>query len=96
MCPAIGRFGRMRDRKNIKKRIQLLFGTGGNQLIYLADILLILGIAGGNIEHQRLEQIHFGAVPEVVTPFAAGIFDDDVTKKLGHQFLTADLCKTIP
>ena len=93
---AVGRFGRMRDRKNIKKRVQLLFGTGGDQLIHLADVLLFLGITGGNIEHQRLEQIHFSAVPEVVTSFAAGIFDDDITKKLGHQFLTADLRKTIP
>ena len=86
----------MRNRKNTKKRVQLLFGAGGNQLIHLADILLFLGIAGGNIEDQRLEQIHFGAVPEVVTFFAPCVFDDDVTKKLGHQFLTADLRKTIP
>ena len=86
----------MRNRKNTKKRVQLLFGAGGNQLIHLADILLFLGIAGGNIEDQRLEQIHFGAVPEVVAFLAAGIFDDDVTEKLSHQFLTADLRKAIP
>ena len=86
----------MRNRKNTKKRVQLLFGAGGNQLIHLADILLFLGIAGGNIEDQRLEQIHFGAVPEVVAFLAAGILDDDVAEKLSHQFLTADLRKTIP
>ena len=93
---AVGRFGRMRNRKNTKKRVQLLFGAGGNQLIHLADILLFLGIAGGNIEDQRLEQIHFGAVPEVVAFLAAGILDDDIAEKLSHQFLTADLRKTIP
>ena len=93
---AVWRFGRMREGKNIKKRIQFLFGTGGEQLVHFADVLLFLGIAGGNIEDQRLEQIHFGAVPEVVAFFAAGILDDNVTKKLGHQFLTADLRKTIP
>ena len=93
---AVWRFGRMREGKNIKKRIQFLFGTGGEQLVHFADVLLFLGIAGGNIEDQRLEQIHFCAVPEVVAFLAAGILDDDVTKKLGHQFLTADLRKTIP
>ena len=81
---AVWRFGRMRNRKNTKKRVQLLFGAGGNQLIHLADILLFLGIAGGNIEDQRLEQIHFGAVPEVVTFFAPCVFDDDITKELRH------------
>ena len=86
----------MRNRKNAKKRVQLLFGAGGNQLIHLADILLFLGIAGGNIEDQRLEQIHFGAVPEVVAFFAASILNDDIAKELCHQFLTADLRKTIP
>ena len=43
-------------------------------------ILLFLGIADGNIEDQRLEQIHFGAVPEVIAFLATGILDDDVTK----------------
>ena len=65
-------------------------------MVHFADVLLFLGIAGGNIEDQRLEQIHFGAVPEVVAFLAAGILDDDVAEKLGHQFLTADLRKTIP
>ena len=65
-------------------------------MVHLADVPLFLGVADGNIENQRLEQIHFGAVPEVVAFLAAGILDDDVTKKLGHQFLTADLRKTIP
>ena len=81
---AVWRFGRMREGKNIKKRIQFLFGTGGEQLVHLADVLLFLGIAGGNIEDQRLEQIHFGAVPEVVTFFAPCVFDDDITKELRH------------
>ena len=65
-------------------------------MVHFADVLLFLGIAGGNIEDQCFEQIHFCAVPEVVAFLAAGILDDDVTKKLGHQFLTADLRKTIP
>ena len=65
-------------------------------MVHLADVPLFLGVADGNIENQRLEQIHFGAVPEVVAFLAAGILDDDVTKKLSHQFLTADLRKTIP
>lgn len=60
---AVWRFGRMREGKNIKKRIQFLFGTGGEQLVHFADVLLFLGIAGGNIEDQRLEQIHFGSCP---------------------------------
>ena len=81
---AVWRFGRMREGKNIKKRIQFLFGTGGEQLVHFADVLLFLGIAGGNIEDQRLEQIHFGAVPEVVTFFAPCVFDDDITKELRH------------
>ena len=81
---AVWRFGRMREGKNIKKRIQFLFGTGGEQLVHFADVLLFLGIAGGNIEDQRLEQIHFGAVPEVVAFLAAGILDDDITKELRH------------
>lgn len=36
-------------------------------------ILLFLGIADGNIEDQRLEQIHFGAVPEVIAFLATGM-----------------------
>ena len=32
----------------------------------------------------------------LVAFFAAGILDDDIAEKLSHQFLTADLRKTIP
>ena len=59
-------------------------------------ILLFLGIADGNIEDQRLEQIHFGAVPEVVAPFRAGVFNNDIAKALCHQFIALDLRKAIP
>ena len=65
-------------------------------MVHLTDVLLFLGVADGNVENQRLEQIHLGAVPEVVAFFAAGILDDDIAEKLSHQFLTADLRKTIP
>ena len=59
-------------------------------------ILLFLGIADGNIEDQRLEQIHFGAVPEVVAPVAARIADDNVAEKLRHQLLSVDLGQAVP
>ena len=65
-------------------------------MVHLTDVLLFLGVADGNVENQRLEQIHLGTVPEVVAFFAAGILDDDIAEKLSHQFLTADLRKTIP
>ena len=65
-------------------------------MVHLADVLLFLGVTDGNIEDQSLEQIHFGAVPEVVAFLAASILNDDIAKELGHQFLTADLRKTIP
>ena len=51
-------------------------------------ILLFLGIADGNIEDQRLEQIHFGAVPEVIAFLATGILDDDVTKTSRIRYKT--------
>ena len=65
-------------------------------MVHLADVLLFLGVTDGNIEDQSLEQIHFGAVPEVVAFFAASILNDDIAKELCHQFLTADLRETIP
>ena len=41
-------------------------------------------------------QIHFAAVPEVVAPFRAGVFNNDIAKALCHQFIALDLRKAIP
>ena len=35
-------------------------------------------------------------VPEVVSPLAAGILDDDITEKLGHQLLALNLGEAVP
>ena len=86
----------MGDVQYVKDGVQLLFAAHGKKLVDLTDVALLRRIAPLHIEHQSFQQIQFGVVPEVVSPLAAGILDDDITEKLGHQFLALDLGEAVP
>ena len=81
---AVRRSGRMPQRERVKQFVQLLFRAAYKQLIRLANVPTLRGIAALDKQDERLEKIHFGAVPEVVTFFAPCVFDDDITKELRH------------
>ena len=86
----------MPQRERVKQLVQLLFRTAHEQLIRFADVPPLRWIAALDKQDERLEKIHFGAVPEVVAPVAAGVADDNVAEKLRHQLLTIDLGQAIP
>ena len=86
----------MGDVQYVKDGVQLLFAAHGKKLVDLTDVALLRRIAPLHIEHQSFQQIQFGVVPEVVSPLAAGILDDDITEKLCHQFLALDLGQAVP
>ena len=66
------------------------------QLIRLANVPTLRWIAALDKQDERLEKIHFGAVPEVIAPVAAGVADDDIAEKLRHQLLSVDLGQAVP
>ena len=86
----------MGDVQHIKDGVQLLLAAHGEKLVHLPDIAFLQRIPPLHIEHQGLEQIQLGGIPEMVSPLAAGILDDDITEKLCHQFLALDLGEAVP
>ena len=56
----------------------------------------VAGRALLHIQNQSFEEIHFCAVPEVVSPFISCIFNDNITKKLCHQLIAFDFRKAGP
>ena len=90
------RLGRVVHRQDVEHAVQIFLRVQGEQLIDLADVFPIVRIPLIYIQDQRLEQIHLCAVPKVVAPLIPGVFDYDVTEKLGHEFLSPDLSKAVP
>ena len=93
---AVRRSGRMPQRERVKQFVQLLFRAAYKQLIRLANVPTLRGIAALDKQHKCFEKIHFGAVPEVVAPVAACVADDNVAEKLRHQLLSVDLGQAVP
>ena len=92
----VGRSGRMTGRQHGKEIIQILFRVQYQQFIDLSDILALRGITQRHIQDQCFQKVHFRGVPEMVTFFAAGIFDDNVAEDLCHQFIPFDLREAVP
>ena len=80
----------------VKQFVQLLFRAAYKQLIRLANVPTLRGIAALDEQDKRLEKIHLSAVPEVVSAVAAGVADDNVAEKLRHQLLPVDLGQAVP
>ena len=93
---AVRRSGRMPQRERVKQFVQLLFRAAYKQLIRLANVPTLRGIAALDKQDERLEKIHLCAVPEMVTPVAARIADDNIAEKLRHQLLSVDLGQAVP
>ena len=93
---AVGRFRRMVHAQLVKDGVQLCFGVRGQQLIDLPNVLSVLRVVPLHIQHEGFQQIHLCAVPKVVAPLAARVFDDDIAKELRHQFLAVDFCEAVP
>ena len=93
---AVRRSGRMPQRERVKQFVQFLFRAAYKQLIRFTDVPPLRWIAALDKQDERLEKIHFGAVPEMVTPVAARIADDNIAEKLRHQLLPVDLGQAIP
>ena len=94
---AVGRFGRMGGRQNIKQAIQVGFPVQRQQPVHLADIPVFFGIALVHIEDEGFQQVHLTGVPEVVAlAGAVGVLDNDIHKKLRHQFLPFHFGKAVP
>ena len=86
----------MPQRERVKQLVQFLFRAAYKQLICFANVPPFRGIAALDKQDKRLEKIHFGAVPEMVTPVAARVADDNVAEKLRHQLLPVDLGQAVP
>ena len=86
----------MPQRERVKQLVQFLFRTAYKQLIRFANVPSFRGIAALDKQDERLEKIHFGAVPEMVPTVAAGVADDDIAEKLRHQLLSVDLGQAVP
>ena len=86
----------MTNRQDIKQSVQFLLAAHGKQLIDFTDVPLLRRVIIAHIQHQCLEQIEFGVVPEVVAPLTAGVLDDHITKQLGHQLFPFDLRQAVP
>ena len=93
---AVRRSGRMPQRERVKQFVQFLFRAAYKQLIRFANVPSFRGIAALDKQDERLEKIHFGAVPEMVPTVAAGVVDDDIAEKLRHQLLSVDLGQAVP
>ena len=92
-----GAFGRVLDRQHLKHLPQFSVGTLGQQAVDLPDVALLRRVAQVYIQHQRLEQVHLGAVPKAVSfAVALGVLDDHVHKQLGVQLLSVHLLQTVP
>ena len=86
----------MPQRERVKQFVQFLFRAAYKQLIRFANVLPLRWIAALDKQDERLEKIHFGAIPEVVAPVAACVADDNVAEKLRHQLLPVDLGQAVP
>ena len=86
----------MPQRECVKQFVQFLFRAAYKQLIRFANVPPLRWIAPLDKQDKRLEKIHFGAVPEMVAPVAAGVADDNVAEKLCHQLLSVDLGQAVP
>jgi len=86
----------MAGRQHGKTVVQLLLCVQHQQFVDLADIPALRCIAQRHIQHQRFQQVHLRGVPEMVALLAAGIFDDNVTEYLRHQFIALDLRQAVP
>ena len=86
----------MGGRQQVEQAAQFLFRCVRNQLVDLFHGFPSLRVSLFHIQNQSLEEIHFCAVPEVIAPLAAGIFNNDVTKELCHQFVAFDFRKAGP
>ena len=93
---AVRRSGRMPQRERVKQFVQFLFRAAYKQLIRFANVSPFRWIAALDKQDERLEKIHLGTVPEVVSAVAAGVADDNVAEKLRHQFLPVDLGQAVP
>ena len=93
---AVRRSGRMPQRERVKQFVQFLFRAAYKQLIRFANVSSFRWIAALDKQDERLEKIHFGAVPEVVAPVASRVADDNVAEKLRHQLLPVDLGQAVP
>ena len=92
----VGGLGRVGDGEYIEQGIQLLLAARGEKLVDLSDTAPVLRVALLHVEHQGLQQIHLSVVPEVVALPIAGILNDHITEKLGHQLLPLNLGKAVP
>ena len=86
----------MPQRERVKQLVQFLFRAAYKQLIRFTDVPSFRGIAALDEQDKRLEKIHLSAVPEMVTPVAARIADDNIAEKLRHQLLSVDLGQAVP
>lgn len=86
----------MSQRERVKQFVQFLFRAAYKQLIRFANVSPFRWIAALDKQDKRLEKIHLSAVPEMVTPVAARIADDNIAEKLRHQFLSVDLRQAVP
>ena len=93
---AVRRSGWMPQRERVKQFVQFLFRAAYKQLIRFANVSPFRWIAALDKQDKRLEKIHLSAVPEMVTPVAARIADDNIAEKLRHQFLSVDLRQAVP
>ena len=87
----------MGGRQNIKQVVQIGFPIQCQQPVHLADIPVFFGIALVHIEDEGFQQVHLTGVPEVVAlAGTVGVLDDDIHKKLRHQFLPFHFGKAVP
>ena len=93
---AVGGLGRVGDREHVEQSVQFFFAACGEELIDLPNVASVLRVAPFHIKYQGLQQIHFSVVPEMVSLPVAGVFNDDVAEKLGHQLLALDFGQAVP
>ena len=84
---------RMAKRQLIELGYQLPLTVLGKQLIYRSKILLIETQFLILVYHQdqRLQQIAFTVVPEMITLTGTGIADNDVGQNLSHQGISVQV-----
>ena len=78
---------------------QLLFRVAGQHLIDGREVALLGRPAGIliHIEDERLQEIGFAVVPEVVAfVVALGVGDDDVGEDLGHERVAVQVEHGVP
>ena len=87
----------MRGRKRLEQCVKLGFPIESQQPVDFANVAVFFRIALIHIQYQSLEQIHLAGIPEVVAlAVVRGVFDDDIYKKLGHEFLPLNFGKAAP